>query len=62
MYAYRVLPFCLCNAPTTFQCVVLGMFSDMIHDCVKVYMAYFTIYGNTSEEALEKLEKNVIIC
>lgn len=34
-YAYRVLPFILCNAPTTFYRVVLVIFSGLIHDCVE---------------------------
>ena len=51
-YAYRVLPFGLCNAPTTFQRVVLGIFTDLVHDCVEVYMDDFTVYGNTFKEAL----------
>ena len=41
-YAYRVFPFGLCNAPSTFQCVVLGIFADLIHNCVEVYMDDFT--------------------
>jgi len=61
-YAYRVLPFGLCNAPATFQRVVLGIFSDLIHDCVEVYMDDFTVYGNTFEEALENLEKVLKRC
>ena len=35
-YAYKVLPFGLCNAPATFQRAVLGIFADLIHDCVEV--------------------------
>ena len=31
-FSYRVLPFGLCNTPTTFQRVVLGIFLDLIHD------------------------------
>jgi hypothetical protein len=46
-YAYRVLTFGLCNYPTTFKRAVLGIFADLIHDCVEVYMDDFTIYGNT---------------
>jgi hypothetical protein len=61
-YAYKVLPFGLCNAPATFQRVVLGVFSDLIHDCVEVYMDDFTVYGNTFEEALSNLEKVLIRC
>jgi hypothetical protein len=54
-YAYRVLPFGLCNAPATFQRVVLGIFSDIIHDYVEVYMDDCTVYGNTYHEALDNL-------
>jgi hypothetical protein len=61
-YAYRVLPFGLCNAPATFQRAVLGIFSDLIHDCVEVYMDDFTVYGNTYQEALDNLEKVLIRC
>ena len=39
--------FGLCNAPATFQHAFLGIFSDLIHDCVEVYMNDFTAYGNT---------------
>jgi hypothetical protein len=61
-YAYKVLPFGLCNAPATFQRVVLGVFADLIHDCVEVYMDDFTVYGNTFEEALSNLEEVLIRC
>jgi hypothetical protein len=61
-YAYKVLPFGLCNALATFQRVVLGVFADLIHDCVEVYMDDFTVYGNTFEEALSNLEKVLIRC
>eukprot|EP00253_Pinus_taeda_P002632 PITA_02632 len=61
-FAYRVLPFGLCNAPATFQREVLGIFSDLIHDCVEVYMDDFTVYGDSFEEALENLEKVLIRC
>ena len=61
-YAYRVLPFGLCNAPATFQRAVLGIFVDLIHDCVEVYMDEFIVYGNTYSEALDNLEKFLIKC
>ena len=34
----------------------------MIHDCVKVFMDYFSVYGDTYEEALTNLEKVIIRC
>lgn len=52
-YAYRVLPFGLYNAPTTFQRVVLGIFSDLTNDCVEVFMDVFSIYGETFQEDLD---------
>lgn len=57
-----MLPFGLCNAPATCQRAVLGFFSDLIHDCVEVYIDDFTVYGNTFEEALENLEKVLKRC
>ena len=39
-YAYRVFPFSLCNVLATFQHVVLGIFADIIHDFVEVYMDF----------------------
>ena len=61
-YAYRVFPFGLRNAPATFQRAVLGIFADLIHDCVEVYMDDFTAYGNTFQEALDNLENVLIRC
>lgn len=56
-YAYKVLPFGLCNASTTFQRVVLDIFSDLLHDCVEIYMDDFTVIGNSFEESLANVVK-----
>ena len=56
-FAYRVLPFGLCNAPTTFQRAVIGIFSDMLNDAMEIFMDDFTPYGVSFEEALQNLEK-----
>jgi hypothetical protein len=61
-FPYRLLPFGLCNAPTTFQRDVIGIFFDLIHDCVEIYIDDFTTYCNEFDEALEKLEKTLIRC
>jgi len=52
----------LCNAPATFQRVVLGNFSNLIRDCVEVYMDDFMVYGNYFEEDLKNLETFLLRC
>lgn len=59
-FSFQVLPFRLCNSPTTFQRIVLGIFSYLIHDYVEVYMDEFTIYSDSFEGALENLKKVLI--
>jgi hypothetical protein len=61
-FAYKVLPFGLCNAPTTFQRVVIGIFSDMVNDYMEIFMDDFTPYGTDFDEALANLEKVLKIC
>src|SRR5256886_11905375 len=34
-YAYRRMPFGLCNAPATFQRCMLSIFSDMVERCIE---------------------------
>jgi len=45
-FAYRVLPFRLCNAATTFQRAILNIFFDLINEGLEVYMDDFTPYGD----------------
>eukprot|EP00253_Pinus_taeda_P024101 PITA_24101 len=61
-YAYNVLQFGLCNAPATFQRVVLAIFADLVHDCVEVNMDDFSVYGDSFEHALTNLEKVLKRC
>jgi hypothetical protein len=61
-FSYRVFPFGLCNAPTTFQRVVLSIFVDLIPDCVEIFMDDFTTFGNQFDEALDRLEKFLQRC
>ena len=37
-FAYRRMPFGLCNAPATFQRCMLSIFSDMVQDFIEVFM------------------------
>ena len=55
-YAYRRMPFGLCNAPATFQRCMLNIFSDLVERIMEVYMDDITVYGGSFEECLINLE------
>ena len=55
-YAYRKMPFGLCNAPATFQRCMLSIFSDMVERIMELFMDDITIYGSTFDECLVNLE------
>ena len=46
-YAFRRMPFGLCNAPGTFQRSMMSKFSDFIEKCIEVFMDDFTVYGDS---------------
>jgi hypothetical protein len=56
VFAYRRMPFGLCNAPATFQRCMLSIFSDMIERCMEVFMDDFTMFGNTFDNCLDHLD------
>ncbi|GFZ02210.1 hypothetical protein Acr_15g0008180 [Actinidia rufa] len=47
-YAYRRMPFSLCNAPATFQRCMISIFSDMVEKILEVFMDDFSVYGDTT--------------
>ena len=55
-YAYRRMPFDLCNAPATFQRCMLSIFSDLVERIMEVYMDDITVYGGSFEVCLINLE------
>nr|GEV19434.1 reverse transcriptase domain-containing protein [Tanacetum cinerariifolium] len=46
-FAYRRMPFGLCNAPGTFQGCVMEIFHDMIEKTMEVFMDDFSVFGNS---------------
>ena len=56
-FAYRRMPFGLCNAPGTFQRCMISIFSDFLENCIEVFMDDFTIYGSSFDVCLDSLEK-----
>ncbi|XP_057491373.1 uncharacterized protein LOC130777106 [Actinidia eriantha] len=55
-FAYRRMPFGLCNAPGTFQRCMMGIFSDLVEKVVEVFMDDFSVFGDSFESCLHNLE------
>nr|GEX60810.1 reverse transcriptase domain-containing protein [Tanacetum cinerariifolium] len=56
-FAYRRMPFGLCNAPGTFQRCMMAIFHDMIEKTMEVFMDDFSVFGNSFQSCLSHLEK-----
>ncbi|KAB2631820.1 hypothetical protein D8674_038724 [Pyrus ussuriensis x Pyrus communis] len=54
-FAYRRMPFGLCNAPATFQRCMLAIFSDMVERFIEVFMDDFSVFGSSFDECLNHL-------
>ena len=61
-FAYRRMPFGLCNAPGTFQRCMISLFSDFLENCIEVFMDDFTVYGSLFDGCLDSLEKVLNRC
>jgi hypothetical protein len=51
-FAYRRMPFSLCNALASFQRCMMAVFSEFIKEIVEVFMDDFSIYGKTFMDCL----------
>jgi len=54
-YAYRRMPFGLCNAPATFQRYMMSISSDYVERIIEVFMEDFMVYGDSFDKCLENL-------
>ncbi|GJX85045.1 reverse transcriptase domain-containing protein [Tanacetum coccineum] len=61
-FAYRRMPFGLCNAPGTFQRCMMAIFHDMIEKTMEVFMDDFSVFGNSFSTCLSNLEKMLKRC
>ncbi|GJZ02905.1 reverse transcriptase domain-containing protein [Tanacetum coccineum] len=62
MFAYHRMPFGLCNAPGTFQRCMLAIFHDMVEKMMEVFMDDFSVFGNSFENCLSRLDKMLKRC
>nr|GEY81065.1 reverse transcriptase domain-containing protein [Tanacetum cinerariifolium] len=56
-FAYKRMPFGLCNAPGTFQRCMMEIFHDMIEQTMEVFMDDFSVFGNSFSTCLTNLER-----
>lgn len=61
-FAYRWMPFGLCNAPATFQRCMLSIFSDMVERFLEVFMDDFSVFGDSFQDCLSNLTKVLSRC
>ncbi|GJR76892.1 DNA-directed DNA polymerase [Tanacetum coccineum] len=61
-FAYRRMPFGLCNAPGTFQRCMMVIFHDMIEKTMEVFMDDFSVFGDSFDSCLSNLEKMLKRC
>ncbi|CAL2280276.1 unnamed protein product [Prunus armeniaca] len=55
-FAYRRMPFGLCNAPATFQRCMMSIFSDMVERIIEVFMDDFSVFGDSFDTCLFNLK------
>nr|GEV70090.1 reverse transcriptase domain-containing protein [Tanacetum cinerariifolium] len=56
-FAYRHMPFGLYNASDTFQRCMLAIFHDMVEKTMEVFIDDFSVFGNSFENCLSRLDK-----
>ncbi|GJV75569.1 reverse transcriptase domain-containing protein [Tanacetum coccineum] len=61
-FAYRRMPFGLCNAPRTFQRCMMVIFHDMIEKMMEVFMDDFSVFGNSFGNCLSRVDKMLQRC
>ncbi|GKB24883.1 reverse transcriptase domain-containing protein [Tanacetum coccineum] len=61
-FAYKRMPFGLCNAPTTFQRCMTAIFHELIEDNIEVFMDDLSVFGSSFDHFLKNLEKMLKRC
>nr|GEX08526.1 reverse transcriptase domain-containing protein [Tanacetum cinerariifolium] len=61
-FAYKRMPFGLCNAPGTFQRCMMAIFHEMIEQTMEVFMDDFFVFGNSFSTCLTNLERMLKRC
>ncbi|GJR31011.1 reverse transcriptase domain-containing protein [Tanacetum coccineum] len=61
-FAYRRMPFGLCNASATFQRCMTAILHDMVEDFMEVFMDDFLVFDNSFNCCLANLDRMLARC
>ena len=61
-FAFKRMPFGLCNSPCTFQRCIMAIFSDMVEKTIEVFMDDFSVLRSSFNDCLENLRAVLIRC
>ena len=56
-YAFRRMPFGLCNTPATFQRCMISIFFDLVEKCMEIFIDDFSVFECSFDNRLTNLEK-----
>jgi len=56
------MPFGLYNAPATFERCMISIFSDLIEQCMEIFMDDFSVFGSSFDNCLFNLRKVLERC
>lgn len=51
-FAYRRMPFGLCNTPATFQRCMMAIFSEFVEKTIEIFMDDFSVFGSSYDDCL----------
>ena len=57
LFQYNVMPFGLCNAPATFECMMETLLSDFLWKKCLVYLDDVIVFGKSFQECLSNLDE-----
>ncbi|XP_070003489.1 uncharacterized protein [Nicotiana sylvestris] len=62
IFAFKSMPFGLCNAPGTFQRCMMAIFTNMVERFAEVFMDDFSVFGFSYDDCLRNLSKVLASC
>ena len=61
-FAFKKMPFGLCNAPATFKRCMMSIFCDMVEDTIEIFMDDFFVVCDSFDHCLNQLSEVLNRC